>query len=256
MNRPEGIGVNPEYNKFSEIKEKLMEPFSSEELDSVWKAIVSKDAFSMPSQKVLLHRSYNRYDYVIYLHNKEDGLIQIEMQITDPEKQKIANVIFMRDAKYDSSGEWMLSHRLVHTGELGISGTEFLKQSETYMKNLADKKYIDLTHIGAATSQPDVIRWLQKNNYDFVSPQNKKWHEEYLNYPEEFEEVYLSDTSGKDRISHYENEPFVFKKDGMDKDRMSYSLDRNFSDGKHYIISHEDMLHLPGLFRIDMLKKI
>ena len=65
----------------------------------------------------------------------------------------------------DSSNAWNMHHRVITTKNLGISGSDFLEKSESYMKILQEKGLIQIDRFTANVSQPSVIAWLEKNGF-------------------------------------------------------------------------------------------
>ncbi len=244
----------PTAEEYEKIKAELLRPFDDQEIEEGWSKVKGRKQDALPPRTELLHRSMDGFDFAIGLNAVAD-LRQIEFQITGRNKEKLANVIFMQDTEYGASDEWDLSHRLVRTGDLGISGSEFLQQCEEYMKALAEKSYIKFENITADCSQEEVIAWLQKNGFDFATEKNREWFEDYQNNPDDYIKVNLSDGQVRSGQPQYNREEFLFKKSEMDADEMTKRLDPNEPDGKHYIVQHSELLKMPGLLRIRLLKK-
>ena len=180
---------------------------------------------------------------------------QFEFRVFDPNKKTLGHMIFMQDKQFGSGQEWDLSHRWVNTGELGISGTELLRQAEAFMIALSNRGVISFEWATASASQKDVVRWLNKNGYDFASTKNKEWFQDYIDHPENYLELYLSDGQAIDGKEIYGREPFIFSKDLVNPDILTRYLDTDYPDGKHLIMAHKDMLATSGLLRIRLQKK-
>lgn len=236
--------------RFKMAKEQILSPYTEEEIKAVWEVISKYRASSFPPVKNVLHRYFEGFDFAINV-NHLSGKQMLEFQITNADKKNIAHIIFEQSS--EQAGSWDLVHRLVDTAELGISGTEFFEQAERYLQALTDNKYIELDNITASSSQPIVINWLQKNGFEFISDSDRGVLQAYLEHPQEFEGLYFSDSPSRDTI-RYNNEPFLFKKSDLDFDQLTSVLDPNIPDGKHFIMSHSQMLKIPGLMRVRLKK--
>lgn len=253
MNRGE-TGINPELSESSElspeqyqnIKEEFLKPFSDEEIDAEWKLLSQMRQSSIAPFKELQHRSMDGFDFAIHALQVSESRF-LEFQITDEAKNYKAKIIFDEDQQ--GSGKWELTHRLINTDKLGITGTEFLHMAENYLESLAKKGYIKLDEYLVAASQTSVVSWLTKNEYQFSSEEDKDMLYNIMANPEDYELFYIS--NGKDG---YLPEPFIFQKSAVSPDELTRFLDPEFSDNKHLQLGAHKVTELKGLARMHLEK--
>lgn len=228
--------------KFARIKEEFLKPFSSEEIQDGWNQVLHTS--EVPIQTDLLHRSFDGFDYVIHLMQEHN--YRIEFQITGPETETLAKLVFVRDKPEQNS--WFINHRLINTGDLHISGTEFLQQAEEYMQEAAKHGYIELHIVDTDVSQEQVTKWFLKNGYKFQGGEHL--FKRYQQYPEQFEKIYITDTELGLR-----NEAFLFEKSEINEDEINkYRSGDPESPLREITIPHQDMLRLSGLVRFHLGK--
>lgn len=237
----------PEINT-SELRQQLMKPFTDDEIEGVWAEISKWRTSSFPPVKNILHRYDQGFDYAINIVHVDDD-VQLEFQLTNPETKKVAHMIFEENSKHH--GDWNMMHRLVDTGELGISGSEFLEHSENYLRLLAQRKYISLNKFEAEASQSTVIEWLQKNKYRFSTPEDIATAMDIQTNPDDYDQVYIADDPNK-----YLSEPFLFKKSLISEDELTLYLDTDQKDNKHFLVPHQNGLKLKGLVRVHLDKEL
>mgnify|MGYP001588541411 CR=1 FL=1 len=247
MNKFEQPPGNPESNNKEQIKDYFLKDFSDEEIDPVWTQIEKLTDSLQGRVKAILHRSIQRHDYVVNFGHKE-GVRMLEFQLTGEDKLAIAHLVFNEED--ENPGHWELPHRFVHSDEIAITGTEFLNQSENYLRKLAEKGYISLEEIHAFVSQPTVASWLQKNGYEIANEEDKRSFDDYQDNPDDYEEIYVFD----DRLK-YGRDPFLFKSSDIDSDQMTQFIDPGYSDGRHLNVHHGIFLKMKGLVRIKLEKK-
>ncbi len=238
-------GFNPEstVTNYEEIKEEFLRPFSDEEISEAAKRILN---FRSLTPRAVIHRHLHDHDYAVnFLYFNRSSFL--EFQISATESDYLAKLIF--EEKDVEPGRWNLRHRNVSTGELQISGSEFLQQAENCMEALADKQAINLGLFEASTSQLSVVEWLEKNGYEFFSNSTKKTLEDIKNNPSDYELFYISDGEHE-----YLEEPFLFKKSEVDPDQLTLFMDPRYNDGRHIKISNPQVYSLKGLMRFHLEK--
>jgi hypothetical protein len=83
--------------------------------------------------------------------------------------KNIATMTFEEREIPDSKEKyWNIQHRFIKSKEIGVSGTDFLKKAEEFLKIFKKNNLLDTTIIGCGASQPSVISWLvNKNDFKF-----------------------------------------------------------------------------------------
>ncbi len=233
--------------ELEQIKTEFAKPFSDEEVDSVWKSLSQLRPSAYPPKKELLHRDLGGLDYKIYATHFGETRCLIFQLLTE-DHQKPAEIIFEQDI-YNKPGVWEMPHRIVRTGELGISGTDFLQKAEEYLQELKEKKFDKVDSIEVDSSQAKVINWLIKNGYEVADEESKQKLEDYKNNPEDFEEIFIDNEDGVP-----EKDLFLIKKSEIDYQALEKSTIGQVDGIREIQVSLYTMKTLSGIVRIHLQK--
>ncbi len=259
MNRSE-TGINPDQahesemskDKYKRIKEEFLKPFSDDEIDSEWSVMGQKNF--LYRSKLMMNRDFEGWSLKAYLADRRGRCV--DFQLIDDEGNKKAEIIFEKEG---STTHWKLIHRTVETGEVGITGSEFLQQAENFMNKVSDLEYESVSKFAANSSQPTTTEWLLKNGYEFHKKDDEEKYEDYLKHPENYELINIDyKFDGKDS---YKKDLFIFEKSKIDWVALGKVLNEGLSEplGLDRPIglktTHPRMLRLPGLVRFTLIKK-
>jgi hypothetical protein len=237
-----------EYTELSpaEVKAELMKPLTLEEVSPKLLHQARLRPEAKAPHTLLMERSAANFSVRVY-KNHFGEFEGYEFQILEGDTHKIANLMFER--RLGEAGPWDMVHRIVDTGELGISGTELLNWSEEYLKIANELRVSDIEQIAANSYQPKVTRWLIKNGYHFAQENDERIYQDYLDNPSGYE---LVKVDYGDEIT--ERDLFLFKKhSGEDGKVETEDLETGVAEIK---MTRRDLLAQPDLVALKLVKDL
>lgn len=238
--------LDPE--KQEKILESFNQPYTDDEIDPVWSHLSRLRTSAYPPRQEVFNRDLGfGVNYKIYVTHFGETRCLIFQLLTE-NNQKPAEIILEQEI-YENPGVWSMPHRIVRTGNLGISGSTFLAKIEEYVSILSNKGYDKLSEIDVDCSQSKVIEWLLKNGYQFEDDISTSEWDKLQSSPGQYLNVLVDNEDGiegKD-LFIFDNNPasqtliqkyLISEKDGIPEIAMSYN----------------ELKKVPQLFRVALKK--
>lgn len=249
----ETVEFSPE--QVDQLHAELNDQFDEEEAKERWKqALEFNSGYSSPN--FFLHeRKFGSLTFSVHFHLQK-GQEKLEFQILDNKETQIdkAHLIFVRKFSFEENNEpWNLEHRLVNAKDIGVTGTDFLKKAEEYLK-LIDKLGIkNIDKVYANVSQPKVIDWLLKNGYKFADEKSEKQFQDFTDHPDEYEEVFIPDGNNE-----HIKDLYYFRKEDLDlkTGKLGRHVDGQHEGRRRVVIDVRKLDEIPGVFRVRLEKAL
>ncbi|MDQ5922497.1 MAG: hypothetical protein QG644_205 [Patescibacteria group bacterium] len=231
--------INLKKENSVDIHDEFVKPFIEAEVmdsyinyhslkDNPWDKVLYEKSFS----DGIVYRIYGN-DYVL-----EQGIGKFGFELEDKKhKRKLAELIFSINNS-TTNKFFNLGHRVIDSKHIGISGTDFLKKAEEYLRILKNHNELLSNKIKCEVSQPKVLKWFEKNKFTFS--------EDNTQNPEDFFKV---EGQGLSPVNNYRfikvldsennilkdeyliNQDFILDKDFQSKWKDSLDM-KNFKNSK------------------------
>jgi hypothetical protein len=119
----------------------------------------------------LLYKKKFSHNVVYQIHGNdyilEDGIGKFNFELYDIKNKRILAELILGVNNTKEEKVFNMGHRIVDSKNIGVSGTDFLKKAEEYLKILKNNNKLLAKSIECEVSQPSVLLWLKKNNFSF-----------------------------------------------------------------------------------------
>lgn len=235
-----------------ELQNFFAEDFTTQEVKTSWDNREQPEDQESSHRGQLYKKRFDNYAYSVFIrqHDKSEAL---EFKLVNKEDKLESELVFTQPLNTED-GQWNLAHRIIRSQDAGVTGTKFLHKAESFLRGLDTLGYKKIDKIFADASQESVINWLQKNNFNFATEQDRQEYQNYQDSKEDYEGVVVYDENGT------EKDPYLIKKADLEIEPLKSLISNVRDDGikEAVFFNHGNKVKIPrsSYIRVKLEKEL